>query len=314
MLDSSTRLRFPAQFTLLTIIVFGAIAYLLMVWRWGGTVEDSLAYFDTARYLRGEIPSSALRAPFPYRLLIPGIAAMLPGELRDVFASLNWALVTGAAVLMWQSVLAVGAGRARALLAGLMMLLCVPVYWYAPYLLVDPGSVCARSLFVFAVLSGQPWLALFAGLIATAVREENILLLGWLLVSGRVSLRAGLAVLAAAALWLVAVRWWIIGGLPSYTWRPNWWTVRHALQDIPSLLSLAACAGIVLPLGLAGMRRAPVQLKPLAGLMVLMLLPSLYAALSVRIDGRAIWGLYPFLVPLAATLGIERSAPVGNAQ
>lgn len=303
---SADRVRVRTQFHLLIVAAFGALAYLLMVWRWGGTVEDSLAYFDTARYLRGEIPVSELRAPFPYRLLVPSIAAALPGELRHAFASLNWALVTAAAVLMWQSVLAIGAGPRRALLAGLMMLLSLPVFWYAPYLLVDPGSVCARSLFVFAVLTGQPWLALLAGLIATAVREENILLLGWLLVSGRVSLRVGLAALAAAALWLVAVRWWIIGGLPSYTWRPNWWTVRHALQDIPSLLSMAGCAGVVLPFGLLGIRGAPAQLKPLAWLLLLMALPALYAAMSVRIDGRAIWGLYPFFVPLAATFAMKR--------
>ncbi|GAB3460953.1 hypothetical protein GCM10027321_21070 [Massilia terrae] len=307
MLSTAIRVRAPAQLPLLTITAFGTLAYLLMAWRWGGTVEDSLAYFDTARHLRGEIPVTELRAPFPYRLLVPGIAAMLPGELHHAFASLNWALVTASAVLMWQTVLAVGAGNARALLAGLLMLLSLPVYWYAPYLLVDPGSVCARSLFVFALLAGQPWLALFAGLVATAVREENILLLGWLLLSGRVSLRAGFAALAAAALWLLAVRWWIIGGLPSYTWRPNWWTVRHALQDIPSLLSMAGCAGVVLPLGLFGLWRAPAQLKPLAGLMLLMTLPLLYAAMSVRIDGRAIWGLYPFLIPLAATVAIRRA-------
>jgi hypothetical protein len=37
-------------------------------------------------------------------------------------------------------------------------------------------------------------------------------------------------------------------------------------------------------------------LKWLLGLMAL---PPLYAALCVRIDGRVIWGLYPFLIPFA---------------
>ncbi|MGZ5201000.1 MAG: hypothetical protein ACXWC4_14615 [Telluria sp.] len=262
-------------------------------------MEDSLAYFDTARYLRGELPLSALRAPFPYRLLVPAVASVLPGDLRHAFAGLNWACITAAAVLMWQAALHVGASPKRALLAGLMMLVSVPTVWYAPYLLVDPGSVCVRSLFVLAVLTSQPWLALGAGLIATAIREENILLLGWLLLTGRVSWRAGLAALALAAASLVTVRWWVIGGLPGYTWRPNWWTVRHALQDIPSILSMIGCAGIVLPLGIAGWRLASDELKPLRGLLVLMVLPSLYAATSVRIDGRAIWELNPFLVPLA---------------
>jgi hypothetical protein len=295
-----------------TIGGFAALAWLLMAWRWGGTVEDSLAYFNTARYLRGELPASALRAPFPYRLLVPAVASVLPGDLRNAFAGLNWAFVTAAAVLMWRTALHLGARPKHALLAGLMMLVSVPTVWYAPFLLVDPGSVCMRSLFVLAVLTGQPWLALGAGVIATAIREENILLLGWLLLAGRVSWRAGLAALALAGAWLVTVRWWVIGGLPGYTWRPNWWTVRHALQDMPSILSLLGCAGIVLPLGVLGWRRASDQLKPLRGLLVLMLLPSLYAATSVRIDGRAIWELYPFLVPLAIA-AVSQSASKARA-
>ncbi|MYM81644.1 hypothetical protein GTP44_06700 [Duganella sp. FT50W] len=28
---------------------FAVLALLVMMWRWGGTVEDSQAYFDTAR-------------------------------------------------------------------------------------------------------------------------------------------------------------------------------------------------------------------------------------------------------------------------
>jgi hypothetical protein len=34
----------------------------------------------------------------------------------------------------------------------------------------------------------------------------------------------------------------------------------------------------------------------------------LYAALSVRVEGRIIWGLYPFLIPFAVALGMPRRA------
>jgi hypothetical protein len=287
--------------------VFGTIAWLLMTWRWGGTVEDSLAYFNTARYLRGELPANELRAPFPYRLLVPAIAAALPGDLRDTFASLNWALVTTAALVVSLTAQRVGFDRPRAAAAGLLMVVAVPTFWYAPYLLVDPGSVCARSVFVLGVLTGQPWLAAGAGIIATAVREENILLLAWLLVTRRIAFAAGVAALAAAAGWLLVVRWWLIPGLPSYTWRPNWWTVQHALHDLPSILSLIGCAGVVLPLALVGFRRSRPAIRPLKSLLLLMALPLVYAALSVRIDGRAIWGLYPFLIPFAVAALPSRS-------
>jgi hypothetical protein len=76
-----------------------------------------------------------------------------------------------------------------------------------------------------------------------------------------------------------------------------------ALQDVRSLASLATAIGLVLPLALLGMRGSAAgmpQLQPLKSLLLLMALPPLYAALCVRIDGRAIWGLYPMLVPFAA--------------
>lgn len=283
---------------------FAALALLIMIWRWGGTVEDSLAYFNTARYLRGEIPASELRAPFPYRLLAPALAAAIPGDTRQSFALFNWLCVSATAVMMALTMLRVQAGRNAAVIAGLLMILSVPTFWYAPYLLTDPASICARAAFVLAVLSGQPWLAAVAGMLGSAVREENILLLVWLLVMRRIAILPGLAALAAAGAWMVAVRWWLIPGLPSYVWAPSVHTVVTALRDVRSLASLATAVGVVVPLALLGMRGAAAAsaaaLRPLKTLLLLMLLPPLYAALCVRVDGRAIWGLYPMLIPFAA--------------
>lgn len=291
------------------VVGFAVLALAVMWWRWGGTIEDSQAYFDTARYLRGEIPVEQLRAPFPYRLLVPAVAAALPGDLRSGFATLNWLLVVAGACFMSAAVLRVGLGQRRAVAAGLLMVVSFPTFWYAPYLLVDPGSVCARAAFVLAVLSGQPWLAGVAGLSGTAVREENILLLVWLVASRRIAVLPGLALVAGAAGWLVAVRWWLIAGLPSYTWVPSWDRVHAAMRDVHSLASLAATACVVVPLAFVGWRAAPPRLRPLASLLLLMALPQCYAALSVRVEGRLIWGLYPFLVPFAVCTGLPRRTP-----
>ena len=304
---TATRLG-PARWAAL-LAGFAALALFVMLWRWGGTVEDSQAYFDTARYLRGEIPKSALRAPFPYRILVPATAAAMPGDLRQSFAVLNWLLICAAAGVMALTLARLGFSRARVAGAGLLLILSVPTYWYAPYLLVDPGSICARAVFVLAVVTGQPWLAAAAGIAGTAVREENILLLVWLVAMRRIPVLPGLAALAAAGGWIVAVRWWIIPGLPGYVWSPGMARVMEALGDHASLLSLAAAASLVLPLALAGMRRHPPQLQPLKSLLVLIALPPLYAFLSVRVDGRVIWSLYPMLVPFALSVGMARPAP-----
>lgn len=295
-------IRWPVLFFL-----FALLALSLMIWRWGGTIEDSQAYYDTARYFRGEAGIEALRAPFPYRTLVPAIAAVLPGDLRQVFAALNWVFMTASACLMTAVARRAGLDSKRATGAGVLMLVALPTFWYAPYLLVDPGSICARSAFVLAVLAGQPWLAAAAGLAGTAVREENILLLVWLLAMRRISPAGGLAVLAAAGAWLVAVRFWLIPGLPGYTWEPSWWTVNHALHDLRSLASIAGALLPIVPLAVMGWRRAPAPLKPLRSLLFLMALPPLYAALCVRVEGRIIWGLYPFLIPFAVASGREQA-------
>lgn len=285
---------------------FGALALFIMSWRWGGTVADSIAYFDTARYLRGEVPASALQSPFPYRLIVPALASFMPGDLRNGFAALNWLAVTMAACMVFLTIMRLGLGLNRAVVGGLLLVLSFPTFWYAPYLLVDPGSVAARAGFVLAVVSGQPLAAAVLGILATGVREENILLLVWLVAARRIAFIPGVAALAAAGSWLVIVRWWIIPGLPSYVWQPSLSNVLTSLADVRSLASLVAGAGLVLPLALLGLRHALPQVRPLRSLLVLMALPTLYAALCVRVDGRAIWGLYPMLIPFAVAIGLNR--------
>lgn len=279
--------------------LFGALALAVMWHRWGGTIEDSLAYFNTARYLRGEIPFSELRAPFPYRVTIPALAAWWPGDLRNGFATLNWLATAGTAITLAYLVHRAGGERRRVVLAGLLAIVSVPTYWYAPYLLTDPGAIFGRAVFALGVVTGQPWVALAGGLFATTVREENILLLAWLLAFGRVGwLRGGIA-LALAAAWLVVVRWYLFPGLPTYLWVPNIGTVIAALRDHRSLLSLVSAGVIVVPLAVLAWRHVPERIRPLKGILLMMALPPLYAALSVRIEGRAIWSLYPFLIPIA---------------
>jgi hypothetical protein len=284
---------------LLLASTFALLALAVMWPRWGGTVEDSLAYFNTARFLRGEVPFSALRAPFPYRVAMPALAAWWPGDVRNGFATLNWLATVGTATTLAWLVHRAGAGRRRTLLAGLLAILSVPTFWYAPYLLTDPGAIFGRSVFALGVVTGQPWLALGGALFATAAREENILLLAWLLVMGRVGIVRGGIAIALAALWLVAVRWWLFPGLPSYIWAPNLGTVIAALHDTRSLLSLLGAGIVVIPLAVLGWKHVPRDVAPLKGIMWMMAVPPLYAALSVRIEGRAIWSLYPFLIPIA---------------
>lgn len=287
-------------------LLYFAIAFLVLQPHWGLTVEDSLAYFNTSRFLRGEIQFSELRAPFPYRLLIPAIAAYIPGDLRNVFASINWVSISLSAFLLAYSVNKVGGNYKQVICSGLLLIVSVPTFWYGSYLLTDPGAICARTIFVVGVLIGQPWLSLFAGLIATTIREENILLLFWLLVFQRKMLIYNIVAIAAAAAWLIYVRWYFFVGLPSYVWVPSLNTILAVMHDTRAVLSVLSSAIIVVPLLILGIKNIPSELSPLKSLIILMSAPILYAALSVRVDGRAIWSLYPFMIPIAVYAKFHR--------
>jgi len=281
------------------LIGFALLALAVMWWRWGGTVEDSQAYFDTVRYLRKELPLVELRAPFPYRIGVPGLVALFPFDVRSTFAALNWVFVTISAFVLAWTVSTVFTARKLGVVAGLLVLLSFSTFWFAPYLLVDPGAFFARSLFVCGVLLARTSLAQAAALIATVIREENILLVLWLLATRRISMVRGTLLLALAGTWMVFVRWYLIPGLPPYTWTPSLPQLVHALQDWKSLATIFATAGVVVPLAVMGWKAAPEPVASLKSLVLLLALPSLYAMLCVRIDGRAVWGLYPVLIPFA---------------
>ena len=301
--------RIPRRFNWpLVIGGFAVLALGMMLGRWGASLDDSSAYLDMARWLRGELALPELQTPFSYRLGLPALAALVPGELHHVFATLNWLFVTATALLATATVRRLGFGTQRALAAGLLVILSLPTVWYAPGVLVDPASICMRMLFVFGVLTGRPGLALAAALAGTAVREEDILLLAWLASSGQVSRGRIGAALGAALVWIAALHGWLAPGDGEPAWAPDTANLAALLADWRGLLSLGACAGFVLPLALAGLRDAPERLQPLRGLLVLMVLPALYAALCAQADGRVVWDLYPFLLPFAVALGMPREA------
>lgn len=248
--------RIPRRFNWTFVIGgFALVTFVLMAWRLGGSAFDSHAYLDTVRWLRGDLPQSALQAPFSYRLAVPALAALLPGQAGNVFGLLNWLFVAATACLATAAVRRMGFGTQRALAAGMLVMLSLPVVWYAPTALVEPGSICMRMLFVFAVLTAKPRLALGAALAATAISEDNILLLGWLVATQRIGRTPGSVALVAALAWLGIVRWWIEADVPGTGWLPDPVAIAARLGDWKGWLALLGCAGLVVPLAMAGLRR-----------------------------------------------------------
>jgi len=302
--NSANVYRIPRHFNWpLVIGGYALLTLVMMMGRWGAVEAESSAYLGLAHWLRGEVPLPVLAAPFTYRLGLPALASVLPGELHHVFATLNWLFVTVTAVLATATVRRLGFGSQRALAAGLLVILSLPTVWYAPAVLAEPGSICMRMLFVCGVLTGRPGLALAAALAGTAIRADDILLLAWLAASGQVSRARIGAALAVAIGSIVVLQVWLAPGTLEIVAGPE----RAGLAKLDQLLSLGACAGFVLPLALAGLRDAPEHIRSLRSLLVLMLLPGLHAAVTGQADGRIVWDLTPFLLPFAVALGMPRT-------
>lgn len=309
---NSNVFRIPRRFNWpLVVGGFALLTLCMMLGRWGAMTADSQAWLDTARWLRGGLAPASLQPPFSWGLGLPALAALMPGELNHAFGTLNWLFVTVTALLATATVRRLGFGTQRALAAGLLVILSLPTVWYAPAVLADPATICLRMLFVCAVLTGRPGVALAAALAATLVREQDILLLAWLAVNAQAGRARIVAALAAAAAWIAGLHLWLAPApleAAAAPWRADGANLQALLTDWPGMLSLAACAGFVLPLAAAGLRDAPERLRPLRSLLALMLVPAAYAALCTGADGRIVWNLYPFLLPYAVALGLPRTA------
>jgi hypothetical protein len=301
--------RIPRRFNWPFVIGgFAVLALVVMLWRWGGTIEDSLAYFNTAQWLRGELAPSELRAPFPYRIAVPALAALLPGDAHNTFATLNWLFTVATACLATATARRMGFGTQRALAAGALVILSLPTFWYAPYSAGRSGlGVHAHAVRVRrADRAAAPGAGGRAGGDRDPRGKHPAARLAAGDAPGRLEERPGGAGggrrLAAGGALVAGARpaELHLGAEPGDDRAP---AVRLARPAVAG-----GCAGLVLPLALLGMRRAPARLQPLKSMLVLMILPPLYAALSVRVEGRIVWSLYPFLIPFAVSLGLPRRA------
>lgn len=295
-------------------LFFAVAALVMMVDRWGGTVADSHYYHQVAQYLRGELPQESLRAPFAYRVLAPAIAAALPGDVRGTFVLTNWFSVTAAATVIYLTHLKLGFSERAAILAGCFLIFSVPTYWYAPYLTVDPLSVLLRALVVYLVLGGATIGAAVVGLLAVVTREDNLIILAGLAVWTTVRATAVPRISRSKGLWpmvsiagacaLIAIRWHF-DRIPSYFWWPSLAAIQENVHDPSTRLSLVAGAGAVIPFAIVGMLKFVRQpdwipeLRLMGWLLCVAAAAPIYAYLCVRVEGRAVWSLYPFLIPFA---------------
>ena len=286
---------------------------------------DARSYVATVRWIRGKIGiwegigqpgEPGLRAPFSYRLVVPGLAATLPLSPMTAINTVNLLLVIATMLLLYRLQRRLSIDEHDALLGCALFTLSFPTFYYSTIGYVDP-------ILVFTIAACLNWiygrnylaasLAIGFGLLA---KEGIVMMVPVLAVAvwqttGSWKAAAGWAILAAGiwtALWF-AVRVWL--PVPrDFAWHISLAMLEFNLFRGRSWLTMALCVATVLA-PLVRMRDRPSKLRLRAmdprwlpmwtGLMMSSGYYG-YSWLVAHTDGRMFWPIYCFAIPIAVYL------------
>jgi hypothetical protein len=279
-----------------------------MVWHWGYVVADSRYYFQLALHFAGRFPTDQLRLPFAYEAATPWMAAHMPFDVTFNFALLNYLAVVAAAIVVYSICRGEGFTDQCSALGGWLIVISVPTFAYAPYLLTDPTALLWRACLIWALRAHNAIWVLPVGLIGVATREDTLVLLGagvvWTVWQRRWSetvVWTSTALLGVGCSLLIRH---YFASLGVYDWKPGLYWLKQNLRSPSNYLSVAAGVGVVWPLAVLGFlhpgRLSRETARFWAFLSLALLTVPAYALVSARFDGRPFWTAYPAAIPLAA--------------
>lgn len=173
----------------LLVLLFAATAFIGL--RYFGrsypTFPDSEKYLLLVSAFRGEIPLNETIAPFSYRPLIPGLAAIQPFDPALFIATLNFCLLFVLAYIMYRIPKDFGFGPFSSVVAAGLCMVSWPVMQYGSAVLVETPFMVMLALGVYAIMKKWSFeTILFILVLGVAIKETALLLaLVWFLQSER---------------------------------------------------------------------------------------------------------------------------------
>jgi len=280
------------------------------------TGGDGKHYVDLVRYFRSQIDSSALSAPFSYRVAGPLLASLLPLDPMTALNIVNL-LALGVTTLLIQRIILMLSGSLESALAGSgLFIFSFPTFYYGTIAYVDPVLICSLTLFVFALCVKNQRLAVVAFLFGCLAKESMLLTtpayFAYALRSGgtheRQVVRVAIVV-GSGVIVLSAIRWLIPVGsdlrlgpslqfLVTNSSRPFAWLSVLLSFGIPGfLLTVLLCRRVAREKLFRHAMGLPLSFGALGSII---LLAATWCA--AHVDGRPVWTLYPFAVPMIALM------------
>lgn len=281
-----------------------------------GLPLDVEGYRRLSEYFRGSAPSDSLIPPFCYRVLVPFAASRLPWDSLTSINVVDVVCMLLTLVVLDKLLRRSGFNDRGRFLGCLLYAVSFPTFYYGTIGFVDPAVVLVVAAATYAVMSQR--LVLFAAILIAGVlvKETNAILavlpLGWAWAQGHVSKKDVLRLLVFAAVGgLTALSIRVLAPFPerAWFWIPRIGAIGENLSRPRAWLSFIMTLGVPGALAIVGMmtgRSESVLGSPLfryfligAGAAALLYVISVVTAYA---DGRIVWIIDPFIIPLAVAL------------
>ncbi|MCJ7750135.1 MAG: hypothetical protein MUQ65_03420 [Armatimonadetes bacterium] len=274
---------------------------------------DATQYAAQVMHFRGEAMHRKLRAPFAYRPLAPFLASRLPLKPMTALNLVNIAALLVALACIDGTIAALGLGASSRLAGAALFTFSFPVFYYGAIGYVDPVAIACISAGVLFIVRQQWWALALVLVIGALTKETTIVLLPaavarLALGPGTIRRKAAVSVamLACFAAATVLARG-LAPGTGTHLWtpslaalarnasRPRAWIAFSLSFGLPGVLSSRKLPALL-------WRRTettPPALTALAVGCAAVLAVALYSFVAASADGRFLWLLYPFAIPIA---------------
>jgi len=268
---------------------------------------DSYNYIQYVNYYNGEDVADEVSKPYSYRILVPMLASILP---FDSFTSLNIINLSSEilTVLFLMYIFgAMGFSNKVQLVGGLLFAVSFPVFYYGVVGLLDAPAIMIITAGIYFVIKDKSSWLMFMLVLGAMTNEKTILIVPIIFayIYKDKSLKQAfyqsfLYLLLFISISLVA-RNLSINSDSNFIWTISFDSLLFNLSRIRTYISLLLTGGIPLSLLLYSLSRFDKSDKLNFALLfgvLMVILMIIYSFTAAYTDGRFMWYVYPFALPL----------------
>lgn len=274
---------------------------------------DTEMYANYVQYFRGlKQKGDGISVPYTYRPLAPLLASMLP--IRNPIYSLivlNLIFLYATMLLVYDIVRALQFDFGGGVLSSILYVVSFPVFYFSPLGLVDVVCLFFICLGIYAVIKEKYWLYLVSIVLGIYAKESILVLLPFALIYyfQKHSWSKKFYLLTVSSILLFAINFYVIRNYFAFN-TSFYWSIEYD-AFLANLFRKGTNIGSIMSFGIVGiistnfifsnfkkLKNEYLYLLPwIAGFLTSMGLYG-YAFFSAFADGRFVWYIYPFAIPL----------------